>query len=221
MLHLTTHKKGLKMDGFLSLNTSVFENSFCMKMCKSKKNICHNCYARSIEMTYTNLGKHLKENTRELITPLSDESLNDIVLKIKTSNRKYIRLHSFGELVNIEHLKNFYNIVEQCENQTFGLWTKRKDLVMKMYPDDKPENLSLIYSNPIIDKSLRWIPEQFNGTFTVLSYKYCKEHNVIPNCTGKCMTCLRCYNPEKLVVINELIKSDQTNVKKGKLEPLE
>ena len=176
MLHLTTHKKGLKMDGFLSLNTSVFENPFCMNMCKNKKNICHNCYARSIEMTYTNLAKHLKENTKELGNPLSNESLKDVTSRIKESNRKYIRLHSFGELLNLDHLKNFYAIAEKCDGQVFGLWTKRKDLIMKMLPSDKPENLSLIYSNPVVDKSMRWVPEQFNGTFTVLSYNYCNQY---------------------------------------------
>ena len=218
MLHLTVHKKGLKMDGFISLNTSVFDNPFCMKMCNNKKMICHNCYARGIEMTYKNLNKHLKHNTVELSKPLAKESLDDVTGQIKSSNRKYIRFHSFGELINHDHLVNFYDISDDCYNHVFGLWTKRKDMIKGI---KKPGNLSLIYSNPVIDKEITWVPDGFNGVFNVVSYDYCIEHKIIPNCTGKCMTCLRCYQPDKKFVVNELVKHDQTKIRKGKIEPLE
>lgn len=220
MIHITEHKKNLKMSGFISINTSVFENSYCKERHKNKKLVCSHCYGNGMERTYTNFHKRIVGNTKELITTLSEESLTDVSMRIKEQNKRFIRYHSVGELINEAHLGNFYEISKLVPDSIFGLWTKRKDLVYK-YGVKKPDNFSLVYSNPVLNKPLKWIPEGFNGLFNVVTYDYCKEHDIVPNCHGRCIECLNCYRPDKKYIAVELLKSDQTGINKGRLEPLE
>lgn len=221
MIHITDHKKGLKMSGFISINTSVFLNPFCEKSRKNKTCICSKCYAVSIENTYRNLHKNLIENYKELSTRLSEKSLTDIVQRIQEKNRLYVRFHSFGEISNIEHLENFYSISHKLPDNIFGLWTKRKDLITLYNPYAVPKNISLVYSNPIIDKPINQVPKRFNAVFNVVSYDYCVQNKILPNCHGKCIECLKCYRPDKKFIAIELLKSDQTKITKGTLKPLE
>lgn len=217
MLHITEHKTGLKMSGFISLNTSVFQNPYCMNKCKIPGLICTKCYGLSMENTYRRLHKRLIDNTNELINPLSEDSLSNIVIRLKQENKRFIRFHSIGELFNSDHLNNFYNIAESVPDSIFGLWSKRRDIIRSC---KKPDNVSLICSNPVIDKPIKWIPKPFNGVFNVVSYGYAIQHNILPNCTGKCIDCLRCYRPEKMVLTTELLKSDTVKIEKGIYQPI-
>lgn len=220
MIHITEHKTGLKLSGFISLNTSIFKNAFCMKQCKNKKSICHHCYGLSMENTYRRLHKRLEKNSDILKTQLSDMDLSDIVTRLKDYNKRFIRFHSIGELSSTEHLMNFYNIAWLLPDSIFGLWTKRKDIVTQ-HGFKKPNNLSMVYSNPVIDKPIKQVPHYFNAVFNVVTYDYATKHNITPNCHGKCIECLNCYRPGQKFIAIELLKSDQTKIKKGILQPLQ
>ena len=62
MIHITQHKKGLKMQGFISINTSQKLNPFCQTSCKNERSICKFCYARNMEINYSRLRIHLIKN---------------------------------------------------------------------------------------------------------------------------------------------------------------
>jgi len=220
MIHITQHKKGLKMEGFISINTSQKLNPFCQKCSKNERSVCKYCYARNMEINYTRLRNHLIKNYYALETPLSDLELKEVTNLIKMENRQYIRFNSLGELSGINNLINYYRICETLPGFNFGLWSKRSNIIYK-FTNNKPKNLSLIYSNMFIDDPLMTIPRGFNGVFNVVSYQYCIENNIIPSCTGKCITCLKCYNPNNKTVVIELLKKDQNSITKGFLKPLE
>ena len=218
MLHITEHKTGLKMVGFISLNTSVFQNQYCMTRSKVPGSICRHCYGLSMENTYRRLHRCLVKNSEELKDPLSDESLSDIVARLKQENKRFIRFNSIGELHGPDNLKNYLDIARALPDSIFGIWSKRKHLFSGV---NIPENMTVIYSNPSLDKPITWVPKNFNGVFNVITYQYAIENNILPNCSGKCIDCLKCYRPGKRQIVYELLKSDQTKIKKGIYPPVE
>jgi len=171
-----------------------------------------------MEINYKRLRDCLQKNYYKLSTPLSDEDLKEISFQIKQENRQFIRFNSLGELSGINNLVNYYNICENNPDKVFGLWTKRKNLVQKITMK-KPDNLSLIYSNMYIDQPIEKIPAGFNGVFNVVSYGYAIENSIKHSCTGQCINCLKCYM-EKNTIVTELLKRDQSSIKKGLLKPL-
>lgn len=212
-IKITEHKTGLKMSGFISINTSVLDNPYCQKNCKRPGFICRNCYGRTMEITYSNLRRNIKGNLEILKEPLSHEYLQDIVSRLKEKNRHMIRFHSIGELYNDQHYLNFLAIARAMPENMFAIWSKRKDIIVG-YPE--LNNLNRIYSNPVINKPLNRYPAGFTGVFNVVTYDYAMEHNIKVNCTGNCAACRACYTPGKKVIITELLKSDQREIKKGR-----
>lgn len=217
-IHITYHKKGLKMSGFISINTSQNLNRFCQSQRNNERAVCKYCYGRGMEINYSRLRAKLIKNFYRLSVPLSDEEILNLSGQIREENKLFIRFHSIGELTGINHLLNFYSLCESLPDNRFGLWTKRPGIVQKT--KRVPDNLSMIYSNPVIDQPLNRIPARFNGIFNVVSYEWCIENSTIPNCSGACMKCLKCYTGDP-VVVTELLKKDQTSITKGFIPPLE
>ena len=189
-----------KMLGIPSLNTDTTTNEFCKSMYNSKVEnlICRSCYSMSMLKTF-----------RKNCTPKF--SRNSKYLSEKVQDRKTLpicpsmigRFSSHGELINQDHLENLINI---CLNQpmtTFTLWTKRKDIVNRVLTyRQKPKNLILVYSNPIIDKLDVKLPKHFDKVFNNVS---AKTNDV--NCDSKCLDCMKCYTlGETTTQITEVIK---------------
>lgn len=200
MIHLTEHRIGKwanKMDGFTSINVSVKRNPFCQSMQKKDGIICKHCYAKRIypvmEARYSsNLDVFLSED----FTP-------------ETINRKIVRLHSFGELVNELHFKNILKLITFNPDTQFTLWTKRADIVKRVMKK-KPSNLILIYSSPKVNVQSE-LPKGFDKVFTV----WTADQSVDFNCMKQCKDCMKCYNKnDKNVFINEELKLPQNNLKR-------
>jgi len=196
MLYVTVHKsrkdEESKMDGIASINTNPKLNPFCVKM-RGKDTICKSCYSKRYEY-FPNMAKILNENTNILL----DKSFT--MNCVPNLNRyRYVRLHSFGELINSTHYKNILTIVKAYPNTTFTLWTKRKEIVQK---ETKPSNLILIYSSPKLNK-ISALPDKFDKVFTVFD-KDKKDIDI--NCQKKCIDCLKCYTYNNTIFINEVKK---------------
>lgn len=202
LLHLTVHKKG-KLKGITSINTSSLQNEFCNSVgCRNikrkdrkYKSVCELCYAEKNEKLRKRLEKCLIKNS----DILSKELLND--RQVPVLNQNYIRFHSFGEIINDVHFKNFLKIAELNPNTTFSLMTKRYDIVMK-YP--KLNNIVYIVSSPFINVpvSNNKVLEYFDKVFTVYD-----NNNINITCGSKdCLHCLKCYNKSGDKKINELLR---------------
>lgn len=218
MIHITQHKKGLKMNGFISINTSCLINPFCIKARKNERSICKYCYAHLMEISHPRLKKVLTDNFFKLSTPLNDKEISEIKTQLINENRHYIRFNSLGEITGINNFMNYYNIAEKLPGFNFGLWTKRSNLINN-FTDKKPDNLTLIFSNMVIDNPIETIPRNFTGVFNVVSYEYAINNDIEITCRGNCIYCLKCYTGEKCNV-TELLKKGQNNIKKGFLKPL-
>ena len=199
-----------KMQGIKSISTNTLTNEFCKKMHASKNTlvICGHCYSyEGLEMArFPNQVKALQRNSDILGgKELSEREIyqnymfNDVIF----------RLQSHGDLINELHLNNLMAIVTANKWTTFALWTKRKNVIKKYFDSNKkPDNLILVYSNPIINKiiDVKDRPQYFNHTFNNVDKDYLKEKQ---NCTGQsCFKCRKCYTLGTNETIIEAVKTN-------------
>ena len=106
-----------------------------------------------------------------------------------------------------QHLDNLMAVITHNPHCTFALWTKRKDFIKKYFDNNtKPDNLILIYSNPMVGAIMKEPPEYFDRTFNNVPED---KHVELQNCTGqKCMDCMLCYTKGNgVTTIVEKVKS--------------
>jgi hypothetical protein len=197
MLHITTGYK--KMEGVDSINTPSSTNPFCQKMAKTNT-ICAKCYAIRNEQYRVNIKGAFARNIPILTN-------KDFVPSLV--NRKVMRFHSYGELINETHFINFIKIALVNKGTFFALWTKRKDIVQRYLRKGGiiPSNMNLIYSTPEIDKGNTKAPKGFDKVFNVFSKEKAESGEININCGGKkCLDCMICYGKNDIEVINEKAK---------------
>ena len=111
MLHITDHRQPSKLAGFKSINTSTLTNKFCELMMLSAYAVCSSCYAGRTEKMRPSLKNAISKNNDILSDSIID--WDDLP---RFFNERAVRMHSFGELINDNHLINFINI---CKNNGF------------------------------------------------------------------------------------------------------
>jgi hypothetical protein len=180
-----------KLDSIKSINTNTVTNDFCIKMNKAKDTniICTKCYSHAMLKTFRkNCQPSFQRNSDLLSTRVLEQEELPLILDA------FFRFDSHGELINVTNLINYVNIAKKNPHCSFGLWTKRKDIINRYFKDnDCPPNLILIYSNPKISNILSKPPKHFHRTFNnVLEHEEVERQN----CTGQqCKNCLLCYTP--------------------------
>ena len=204
-----------KMEKIKSISTNTLTNEFCKKMHASKNTliICGHCYSyEGLEMArFPNQVKALQRNSNILgKKELSEREIYQNYM----FNDNIFRLQSHGDLINELHLKNLMAIVTANKWTTFALWTKRKNVIKEYFDKhEKPENLILVYSNPLINKVIdsrsKYKPIYFDKVFNNVDKDYMKEKQ---NCTGqKCFDCRRCYSKSIKSNDNTIIEAVKTN----------
>ena len=82
----------------------------------------------------------------------------------------FFRFSSHGELINNNHLINLINICLKNKHCIFTLWTKRTDIINKVFKEKiKPKNLILIFSNSKLNNPIKSPPKYFDKTFNNVS----------------------------------------------------
>ena len=189
-----------------SLSTSVILNERCKKNASVNGSVCSHCYACKMLKRYGTLEKKLERNT-ELLTKevLPVDSLPLI-------NKRYFRFESFGDLNNETQVVNYSNICKKNPLVKFALWTKNPDYIEKaiINGNEKPENLIIIYSSLFLNSKMTGIMKKYpfiDKVFTVYDKETAKKDDIVINCGGNhCASCLRCYDSNDIVYINELLK---------------
>ena len=180
-----------KLLGIPAINTNTVTNEFCIKM-KDTDSICGSCYSHRMLNTY-------RKNCQPAFQFNSDLLSHSVLVEdfLPVINSAFFRFNGHGELINMTHLINLVNICKKNPHTTFALWTKRKNLIQKLYKYSDsyhpPENMILIYSNPKIDCIQIEPPRFFDKVFNNVSHGGYKNEN----CTGqKCIECLACYKKD-------------------------
>lgn len=190
-IHITTGSG--KMSEIPSINTSSLTNHFCRSLADKPDLVCFKCYSDRLSKLRPSLEKRLLQNSvllSQKLIPLTE---------LPVLNARFARFSSFGEIINETHFENFINIARRNPYTTFGLWTKRSDIVMK-YP--KEPNIKYIFSVAKVDggKPNDSILKYFDKTFTAVS------KTKPANCAGSCINCLLCYTDNDVTDIREIIK---------------
>ncbi len=197
-----------KMAGMVSFSTTSAKNSFCKAMKKTPGCICEHCYTeKGFLKTVVNSEKLI--NNYKLVTTQTVDWQKITGIE-QLENTKYIRLEAFGELENELQLKNYLNLAKLFKKSNFTLWTKRTDLIKKVFEKEKkPKNFQLIVSSRKLNvpEDISEIKHVVDKVFTVYTKDEVASENVVINCGSKaCLTCKLCYTKNKVLEINELLK---------------
>lgn len=195
--YLITRNHTGKMDGMVSLSTSVLLNENCKRNQTVKGSICSHCYACAQLKFYKTQAEKLKKATEFLTSHII--ALNDI----PQLNVSLFRFEAFGDLNNSIQVVNYFNIAKMNPEVKFGLWTKNPFIIsyaLKEYNIEKPENLVIILSSMFLNKQYNYdrmkeVYPFIDKVFTVYDENYIEENNITINCGAKnCFTCKVCYD---------------------------
>ena len=204
-----------KMEKIRSISTNTLTNEFCKKMSatENKLIICGHCYSVD-SLSVGRFPSQVKALQRNSDILGKKELSEKEVYQNYMFNDNIFRLQSHGDLINELHLKNLMAIVKANKWTTFALWTKRKNVIKEYFnKHEKPDNLILVYSNPLINKVIdsrsKYKPVYFDKVFNNADKDYMKEKQ---NCTGqKCFDCRRCYSKSIKSNDNTIIEAVKTN----------
>jgi len=191
-----------KLDEMYAINTNTLTNEFCIRQhkAKGKKHICPECYSFKMLETYRSNAVPAFQRNSDLLSSrvLTYEEI--IAFKPKGKLGIY-RFDGHGELINNIHLKNCMMIAEYHPEFVFALWSKRKDLVQNyVFSSGKPDNMVLIYSNPVIDRVMSTPPAYFDKVFNNV-----RSEHPLENCTGqRCKDCQLCYKSDETVIVEKV-----------------
>lgn len=176
-IHVTDKHSG-KMTGMKSISCSFQENDYCQNR-QNCQGICPECYVESIEKKYDALHECLVHNTNLLTTGII------ATIKLSTNFRKEIcRFNSFSELYNVENFINYLIICKNKPKTIFTLWTKRSNIINYVFDVmkiERPKNLRLIYSSPLLNKPANLDSKglrHFQQVFTVYTSQYAIDNNI-------------------------------------------
>jgi hypothetical protein len=201
-LHFTVNHSG-KMEGMVSISTSVTTNERCEKNAKIKGSICEKCFAAKQMKVFPSMEKPMVENQRILtseILPLE---------KLPIINNIYFRFEAFGDLNNDIQVINYFNMCYKNPRVKFALWTKNPDFIAEAIAKgyEKPENLNIVLSSLFLNKERINRYDFVDKVFTVYDKSYIKENNVNINCGARnCFSCGLCYEKNNVSIINEVLK---------------
>lgn len=209
MYFICTNHKG-KMENMWSISTSTLLNKNCQRMREIEGSICQSCYAYAMAMYRKSMAEKLRRATEFLTTrivPLKD---------IPYLNCELFRFEAFGDINNEKQVVNYFNYARKNGHVHCALWTKHPQVIkraMEVYGIEKPKNLCIILSSPMLNRRLNYemvikVYPFVDKIFTVWTKEEAEKQGIIINCGGrKCAICQTCYHIENgIVYIDELKK---------------
>lgn len=194
------------MSGLHSLSTSVTVNPYCIKRQAKGDSICAHCFSASMMKQYKALNECTKTNAEILTASVLPASVLPLIPS------RYFRFESFGDLINVNQVINYFNIAKKNPDTLCALWTKNPHIIAKAIASghDKPSNLQIVLSSPFINRPVKSTKYGFiDKIFTVFDKEAAKSVNI--NCGARsCLACGRCYRPNpdgsKIQYVNEILK---------------
>lgn len=187
-IKFTTHSG--KLEGIQSLNTSVALNPICAERAKDANSICAKCYASALVKMRKGLRENIANNTRVLTECIIPEKDFPII------NARVFRFESFGDLMSVNQVINYFNFAKHNAHTTFALWTKNPRFIDEATKSGhkKPKNLIIIQSSCHINRIDAPRYDFIDKVFTVYDKKFIAENGININCGSRnCLECGRCY----------------------------
>lgn len=202
MLQANPHKDG-KIEGATSIDSSCHGCGFCEKMRKAAEtnpeHICGKCYDWKQEQ----YKAHARNRHGLNLVILSNVLFTEQELTMIPIWTMLARFNACGDIENETHAKNYLRIAKMHPMTRFGFWSKNAAAVDKaIKAEGKPENVKMIYSDPIINgsKNIQTILKKYtwiDTTFTVYDDEHIEQalKDGANPCNGKkCNACgWKCY----------------------------
>lgn len=183
-IHITWNGTG-KMEGMTSINDDPYSNRYCTTQCKNRLS----CYAKHFCRLFPNNSKAFKPNG----DLMSFRYLDDWEIP-RFAPGQCVRVHSYGELRNVQHMLNINLIAWVNPDTKFTMWTHRPEIVEEAAKQARLQpNLRLIWSAPV-DNLEADVPDRFVGTFVPVRKATALRDGVPMFCHGqRCIDCMHCY----------------------------
>ena len=117
-----------------------------------------------------------------------------------------------GDVASVTQARNYIRLVKRNPMTICTAWTKNPGIWKEAFKiEGKPENMIMIYSNPIVDSA---IDEKAFFAALKVSFPFLDKmfsvftlEDETTNCGGRhCLTCLNCYRKDGPVFIHEVKK---------------
>lgn len=219
-LHVSDHMSG-KMDGIKCITSACTVNDHCKKLHKAG-GICEHCYA----FRYLNLRPTVRKCYERNSKVLSNEM--DISYMPAFRHSDFVRLESFGDLINREHIENYLLICFKNPKTNFSLFTKRRFMLENYFKDfevKKPSNLAIVSSAYTMNDDQNTEMYASYDTNDYLGFKlidtvfnvYTNDENMQKKdklamhkweCEKQCLFCLVCWSSKMsdLMLVKEHLK---------------
>ena len=218
-LKVSDHMSG-KMNGIKCITTACTVNDHCKSL--HTNGICKHCYA----FRYLNMRPNVRKCYEKNSNVLSNEM--DVAFMPSFRHGEFVRLESFGDLINREHIENYLLICFKNPKTNFALFTKRRfilDAFFTAFEVKKPKNLAIVSSAYALDDYKNTELYASYVTNDNLGFKlidtvfnvYTNDENIQKKdklalntfeCEKQCQFCLACWNNkmDDLMLVKEHLK---------------
>jgi len=175
-----------KMPG-LSYSLPAWECKTGSQLRKIKNSVCSMCYA--LKGNYTRY-KAIKAAQYDRLKKLTAGQWVE-AMTVQIQRQKYFRWHDAGDVQDLQHLQKIYEVCRQTPDTKH--WMPTREAWIKNHLQDKPENLVIRFSPPMIGQRNESWP---NSSMVVLKDATCPA----PQQGGQCKDCRQCWDPAVKVV---------------------
>ena len=147
---------------------------------------CYDCYA--LKGCY--VFKVVQDaQYRRLASIRSAVWVDAMILIINSKKSKEFRWHDSGDVQDPEHLKKIYEVCKGTPD--IKHWMPTREAWVKQYLDQKPDNLVIRFSMPMVDQEAA---DSWPNTSTVVTDSS-KRTCPAPDQNNECGSCRACWNP--------------------------
>jgi len=146
---------------------------------------CEGCYANKGCYVFPVVQAAQYRRLAAIENPLWVEAM---VTLINSKKSKWFRWHDSGDIQSPEHLKKIYQVCELTPETRH--WLPTREAWTKKYLKNKPANLVLRFSMPMVDQEAA---ESWSNTSTVVSGK--GRTCPAPDQNNECGDCRACWDP--------------------------
>ena len=175
-----------KMPG-LSYSLPAWECKTGSKLRQVKGSVCASCYA--LKGNYTRY-KAIKAAQYDRLEKIKN-SLWVAAMVVQVKRQKYFRWHDAGDVQDLDHLNKIYSVCKLTPEVKH--WMPTREAWIKNYLYNKPENLVIRFSPPMIGQRNDSWP---NSSMVVETGATCPA----PKQGNSCGDCRACWDPLVKVV---------------------
>ena len=176
--------KPSKMPGW-SIGIPAAECKTGKKLQLIPDSVCYNCYALKGCYVFKVVQEAQYKRLKAIRHP---DWVQAMALLINSKKADVFRWHDSGDVQDLEHLQKIYEVCRLTPTKRH--WMPTREAWIKQHLQDKPANLVIRLSSPMVDQGP--VSSWPNTSTVVTSGASCPA----PKQNNECGTCRNCWNPK-------------------------